>query len=277
MFSTLIDVPTLAAHLNDTQWVVLDCRFSLADKAAGEKAYREGHIPGARFADLEQDLSGPLTSTSGRHPMPSVPDLVQKLGAWGIDDAVQVVVYDDTGGGMAVRCWWLLRWLGHQRVALLDGGLPAWQQAGHPLSSEIPKPSPRTFVDRHVEEPVSAEEVSSDPALLLMDARTAVRFRGEEEPIDPVAGHIPGAVSAPFDANLGSDGRFLSKEQLRERFLTLLGGRDPRSVAHYCGSGVTACHNLLAMEHAGLTGSQLYVGSWSEWISDPAREIATGG
>ncbi|GAB4347511.1 MAG: sulfurtransferase [Gammaproteobacteria bacterium] len=276
MYSTLVDAATLAVQLEESDWVVLDCRFDLADKSAGERRYREGHIPGARFADLERDLSDPVTPASGRHPLPQADALAKRFGAWGIDDRVQVVVYDDAGGGMAVRCWWSLRWLGHRAVALLDGGLQAWSQQGYPLSREIPAPAPRNFVARACEKPVSTEEILNDPTLLLLDARTAVRYRGEEEPIDPVAGHIPGAVSAPFDANLDAEGRFRSPEALRARFLALLNGRDPRTVVHYCGSGVTACHNLLAMEHAGLSGSRLYPGFWSEWIRDPGRSIALG-
>ncbi len=276
MYSTLIDVSTLAAHIGQESWVVLDCRFNLADKAAGRNAYAAGRIPGAIYVDLEQDLSGPVTDTSGRHPLPDIEELVEKLGSWGIDETSQVVVYDDVGGGMAVRGWWLLRWLGHQGVALLDGGVRAWEESSLELTTEVSTPSQRRFVDRHGSEPVTGEALLGDQDRLLVDARSAPRFRGEEEPIDPVAGHIPGAVNLPFELNLDKQGRFLSAPILRERFLSALGGRDPGSVVHYCGSGVTACHNLLAMEHAGMHGSQLYVGSWSEWITDPDREVAVG-
>jgi len=276
MYSTLIDAATLATHIDQTSWVVLDCRFNLLDKAAGRHAYTEGHLPGAIYVDLEKDLSGPVTETSGRHPLPKVIQLVAKLGAWGIDETVQVVVYDDAGGGIAVRAWWLLHWLGHRGVALLDGGVRAWEASGGQLSTHASIPTPRQFGDRSGVQPVSVDALQNDRESLLLDARSAVRFRGDEEPIDPVAGHIPGAVNLPFGSNLDSEGRFLPAAALRERFESVLGDRDPSSVVHYCGSGVTACHNLLAMEHVGLQGSRLYVGSWSEWITDPKHEIATG-
>lgn len=276
MFTTLIDVATLAAHLNDPSWAVLDCRFDLADKSAGRRAYASGHLPGAVYADLEQDLSGPVTAQSGRHPLPELKPLVQRLGEWGIDARTQVVVYDASGGGIAARGWWLLRWLGHEAVALLDGGLPAWERAGYPLTAAVRTSRPRAFTERRCEGAVSVDELQQDRDSLLVDARSAGRYRGEEEPIDPVAGHIPGAINAPFEANLDGEGRFLPVADLKERFAALLGDRDPASVIHYCGSGVTACHNLLAMEHVGFRGSRLYVGSWSEWISDPSRKRAAG-
>lgn len=278
MYSTLIDVHTLQEHLHHPDWVVVDCRFNLLDKDAGLRDYQAGHIPGARYAHLDHELSAPATPETGRHPLPTRETFAATLGAWGIDQHTQVVAYDIGPGSIAGRLWWMLRWLGSHRCAVLDGGLKAWQQAGFSLDTVAPSPEPRQFV------PAEAAAWAVDTATLaqdtggawrVLDARTAERFRGEAEPIDPVAGHIPGALSAPLEANL-QDGRFLPPEALRARFEGLLQGRDPATVVHSCGSGVSACHNLLAMELAGLRGSRLYPGSWSEWIRDPARPVATG-
>ena len=278
-YDTLIDADTLNAHCTDPDWVVVDCRFNLADTEAGWRAYRESHIPGARYAHLDADLSSPITPATGRHPLPDPARLARILGEWGIGPDTQVVAYDDMGGMLAAaRLWWLLRWLGHRAGAVLDGGLPAWRQAHLPLTAELPaaqpirfdaKPDDRQWLTAEQVLALSAEEV-------LLDARGVARYRGEMEPIDPTAGHIPGAVNVPTDGNLTSDGYFLPPAELRARFAAALGGRLPSAVAHSCGSGVTACHNLLAMEVAGLNGSRLYAGSWSEWIRDPARPIATG-
>lgn len=276
-YRTLVDVPTLAAHIDDLDWVTVDCRFSLADTAAGHRAYAAGHIPGARYADLDRDLSGPVTPVTGRHPLPDPAALARRLGGWGIGAGVQVVAYDDTGGTLAARLWWLLRWLGHEQAAVLDGGLGAWKAAGHALTAAAPDPVARTFTGR----PRAALEVGTlgvEQALdagdyVLVDARAAPRFRGEEEPLDPVAGHIPGAVNLPCEGNLDAGGHFRSPAELRQRFAAALGARSCTAVIHYCGSGVTACHNLLAMEHVGLGGSRLYPGSWSEWIRDPNRPV----
>lgn len=276
---TLIDATETAAHRDDPGWVIVDCRFSLADPAAGYIAYQNGHLPGAVHADLERDLSGPVTPETGRHPLPDPRRLADRFGAWGIGPGIQVVVYDDVGGAFASRLWWSLRWLGHEDVALLDGGLGAWVAAGFALSTALSQPTPRVFGGKVCPEfsTIDTVELQALSAGLLLDARSRERYRGEQEPIDPVAGHIPGAVSAPVDGNLGSDGRFLPTAALRERFERLLAGAAPTAVIHYCGSGVMACHNLLAMEHAGLTGSRLYPGSWSEWIRDPSRPIELGG
>ena len=277
--TTLIDASTLHAHRNDPNWVVIDCRFSLADPEAGRRAYRDSHLPGAHYAHLDEDLSDPITPTTGRHPLPDPERLAQKLGAWGIDHDTQVVAYDDMGGMLAAaRLWWLLRWLGHTACAVLDGGLPAWRRAGLPLTAEIPAARPTAFVSRPDDRLwMSTEQVLAlSSTEVLLDARAAARYRGEMEPIDPVAGHIPGALNLPTDGNLTPEGHFLPVAALRERFAAALDDRAPATVIHACGSGVTACHNLLAMEAAGLGGSRLYAGSWSEWIRDPQRVVAVG-
>ncbi|MFZ1639956.1 MAG: sulfurtransferase [Candidatus Contendobacter sp.] len=276
---TLIDAATLHAHLDDPDWVVVDCRFSLMDTAAGRRAYRESHISGARYAHLDEDLSSPITPTTGRHPLPDPARLARTLGEWGIGHKTQVVAYDDMGGMLAsARLWWLLRWLGHDAVAVLDGGFPAWQRAELPLTAESPNVQPTVFHGRPDDRLwLTTAQVQALPAeKVLLDARAAARFRGEMEPIDPVAGHIPGAVNLPTEGNLTADGLFLPRAELRARFAAALGDRSPTAVVHSCGSGVTACHNLLAMEAAGLRGSRLYAGSWSEWIRDPGRPMATG-
>lgn len=278
-YDTLIDVATLRAHLDDPQWVIMDCRFSLMDTEAGRRAYQESHIPDARYAHLDEDLSSLVTPATGRHPLPNPGLLAQKLGAWGIGPETQVVAYDDMGGMLAAaRLWWLLRWLGHGAVAVLDGGFPAWRRAGLPLTAEPPTVRTTVFNGRPDDRLwlTTARVQALPPEHVVLDARAAARFRGEMEPIDPVAGHIPGAVSLPTEGNLTADGHFLPRAELRARFAAALGERPPTTVAHSCGSGVTACHNLLAMEAVGLRGSRLYAGSWSEWIRDPARPVATG-
>ena len=278
-YANLIDAGALRDYLDDPAWVVVDCRFSLTDTEAGRRAYRESHLPGARYAHLDEDLSGPITPTAGRHPLPDPARLARKLGEWGIGGGTQIVAYDDMGGMLAAaRLWWLSRWLGHEAVAVLDGGLSAWRQAGLPLTAELPVARSATFEarpdDRLWLTTARVQALSKDD--LLVDARAAARYRGEMEPIDPVAGHIPGAVNLPTEDNLAADGHFRPVAELRARFLAVLEGRAPTAVVHNCGSGVTACHNLLAMEAAGLSGSRLYAGSWSEWIRDPSRPVATG-
>lgn len=278
MYRTLIDVATLAALEAP---LILDCRFNLADTAAGERAYAQSHLPGAVYAHLDRDLSSPITPSTGRHPLPDPAQLMAKLQAAGLSERRQVVVYDDAGGAIAARAWWLLRWLGHEAVALLDGGWQAWCEAGQPLRSDAAKTlsatqavdiTPLTALQIDVE---ALQQALDAGQVRLFDARAGERYRGEVEPLDPVAGHVPGAVNAPLTDNL-ADGRFLPPAQLRQRWLTRLDGAAPETVVHMCGSGVTACHNLLAMEHAGLCGSRLYAGSWSEWIRDPGRAVATG-
>ncbi|MEQ1528608.1 MAG: sulfurtransferase [Methylococcales bacterium] len=278
--TTIISATELNQHLNDSNWVIVDCRFSLANTEAGPKAYRFGHISNARYADLNKDLSAAINDRTGRHPLPNINNLAQKLGHWGIGNNTQVVVYDDAGGAFAGRLWWLLRWLGHEQVAVLDGGIQQWQKQGFAVTTILPQHKTavfRTYVNDSAW--LSATQVQNGLAkreLCLLDARTPERFRGEQEPIDPVAGHIPGALNRPFQLNLDKTGLFLSPEQLRAQYIKLIGDSSPKHVAHQCGSGVTACHNLLAMELAGLNGSKLYAGSWSEWITDKNRAIAKG-
>ncbi len=278
VYKTLVSAAELMARPEGANWAVVDCRFDLGDPAAGRRAYHEGHIPGAIYLDLEAHLSGPVSERSGRHPLPDPDALARCLGERGINQSVQVVAYDAGNGAFASRLWWLLHWLGHDRAALLDGGLTAWLAAGGSLSTDVPESEAREFkpgLRPYLSVATRDIDLESDHDLLL-DARSAQRFSGELEPIDPVAGHIPGAINLPFEGNLGPDGRFLPPEQLKARFEGALAGRRPAEVVHYCGSGVTACHNLLAMEHADLAGSRLYVGSWSEWIRDERHPIATG-
>lgn len=276
-YTTLISTEELAVQLDDPRLVAIDCRFSLTDPAAGERAYREGHIPGARYAHLDRDLAGPITPTSGRHPLPERETLAARLGAWGVNGRTQAVVYDDAGGAFAARAWWLLRWLGHEKVAVLDGGLPQWRREGRAESSETPVPVATVFSIRApLVEPVDVEQLQgalARRAVLVMDARAPERFRGETEFIDPVAGHVPGAINHPLQNNLGHDGRFLPAAEIRRRFLGELGDYRPEQTVQMCGSGVTACHNALAMAYAGLEGVRLYAGSWSEWIRDAARPV----
>lgn len=281
-FQTLIAAPDLMSHLEDPQLVVVDSRFVLTEPAEGHKKYLAAHIAGAVFADLNLDLALPhIPGKTGRHPLPSVEQSAALFSRLGIVSGVQVVVYDDLGGALAaVRTWWMLRWLGHPRVAVLDGGWQAWQAAGYPTRAGeetrparhfLPHPRPELIVTTP-----EANKMRSDASQLVMDARTAERYRGDNETLDPVAGHIPGAISVPYVENLNPDGTFCSVDKLRSRFQRVLAGVKPENTATYCGSGVTSIHNLLAMQHAGLGEGRLYVGSWSEWITDPSRPIATG-
>ena len=276
-YTTLVDVETLRAHLDDPNWLVVDVRHQLSDTGYGERAYAAGHIPGAVFLHCDRDLSGVMSGCNGRHPLPDPEQLAQRLGDIGIGAVTQVVVYDDAQGMIAGRLWWLLRWLGHDAVALLDGGLPAWQAAGGTLTDVAPTLLPRTFVacpqDLRVNVDYVLERLET-PHMRLVDARGTDRFRGENETIDPVAGHIPGAVNRCFKDNLLPDGRFKPAAQLRAEWLALLAGSPPDLVVHQCGSGVSACLNMVAMEIAGLPGSRLYAGSWSEWCADPGRPVA---
>lgn len=278
-FTTLIDPNDLAAQLANPGWAIVDCRFALADPDRGEQAYLAGHIAGAVYAHLDRDLAGPVVpGRTGRHPLPEIAAFAQTLGNWGIGPGVQVVAYDDAGGAMAARLWWLLRWLGHDAAAVLDGGWPAWVATGQPVRSGRETRPARTFTPRQrasmLADAAEVLRLRGDPAARLLDARSADRYRGENETIDPVAGHIAGAVSAPFAENLGPDGRFRAQDDLRTRYEAILGDVPPEGAVVYCGSGVTAAHDLLAMVHAGMDGGRLYAGSWSEWINDPARPIA---
>lgn len=276
-FTTLVDVATLQAHVDDPNWLVVDVRHQLADTGYGERVYAEGHIPGAVFLHCDRDLSGPMTGCNGRHPLPDPEKLAQRLGEIGIGATMQVVVYDDAQGMIAGRLWWLLRWFGHDRVALLDGGLQAWQAAGGMLTKVVPTTSPRVFVplaqDHLVEADYVLERIET-PNMHLVDARGPDRFRGENETMDPVGGHIPGAVNRFFKDNLLPDGRFKPAAELRAEWLAILAGSPPDLVVHQCGSGVSACLNIVAMEIAGLPGSRLYAGSWSEWCADAGRPVA---
>ena len=280
MYTTLVSTEQLALHLSDPNWVVIDCRFTLTDTEAGGKAYAQGHIPGARYAHLDADLSGAKNGSNGRHPLPDPQDFARILSAWGIDHQTQVVVYDDSFGAIAVRLWWMLRWLGHDAVALLDGGLPTWQREQRVISADAPQVILKQFVPNiRSEMVVGADAVldaSRNGSAVIVDARGEMRFIGEIEPLDPVAGHVPQAKNLPFDDNLSMAGTLMTAEELRELYGNLLDGKPPQQVIHMCGSGVTACHNILAMEIAGLTGSKLYAGSWSEWVADPAHPVAKG-
>ena len=280
MPTTLLSAAELLPHLETSDWLVVDCRFDLARPAAGEEAYRLGHIPGAVYAHLDRDLSGAITPSSGRHPLPSPDQFAATLSRWGVTSTMQVVAYDADTGAYAARLWWLLRWVGHSKVAVLDGGLKAWQAAGGPISSDTPRRAPANFVarpDRNawLDATQVAERVRQSDWRLL-DARAPERFAGDVEPIDAVAGHVPGACNHPFATSLGPDNRFLPAAQLRERFATSQGGVADSNTIAMCGSGVTACHLLLALEAAGKPGAKLYAGSWSEWIRDAARGVAKG-
>ena len=277
-FTTLVSTELLAAHVGE--WAVVDCRFDLANDGWGREQYAAGHIPGAVYASLNDDLSAPRTGTNGRHPLPSQAALAATLQRLGIANSTQVVVYDQDSGLYAGRLWWLLRYAGHQAVALLDGGFAKWTAEGRPVSAGVETRPLSTFqpaFDAAMH--VTVDEVArrtADGHTLLVDARGADRFEGRAETIDKVAGHIPGAQNRFYRSNLGPDGTMLSADALRDAFTELLGGREPRDAVMYCGSGVSACHNLLAMEHAGLPGARLYVGSWSEWSADSSRPTEKG-
>jgi thiosulfate/3-mercaptopyruvate sulfurtransferase len=279
MYSTLITAAELAAHAADPAWVIFDCRHDLADAGAGAWAYAEGHLPSTRFAHLDNNLSGEKTGKNGRHPLPRREAFVAWLRSQGVNDNSQVVAYDAQGGMFAARLWWMLRWVGHEAVCVLDGGIGAWQQAGSALTQAASVMTPGNIADRAGANPVSADYVEvhlGDPAWRLIDARSPDRYRGENETLDPVGGHIPGALNRFFKDNLAADGRFKPAEQLRTEFTAVLGDVPARDAVHQCGSGVTAAHNLLAMEVAGLSGSRLYPGSWSEWCAEPGRPVASG-
>jgi len=279
-FTTLMDANTLSGLLNRDDLVLLDCRFDLANTSWGETEYARAHLPGALYLHLDRDLSSPITASSGRHPLPHPERFAARLGELGVTPDSQIVAYDQGNGAYGARLWWLARWIGLRNVAVLDGGIAAWRAAGLPLETAVRTPQVRSLTPSLM----SGAWVNSDeadglrqrPGNLLIDARGAERFAGRNETLDPVAGHVPGARNRPFLDNLGADGRFLPPEVLRQRFATMLGSLAPSSVVAMCGSGVTACHNLLALEHAGFSGARLYAGSWSEWIRDPRRPIATG-
>jgi thiosulfate/3-mercaptopyruvate sulfurtransferase len=283
MYTTLIEPAALAAHANDPAWIVVDCRHDLANLAAGREAYAAGHIPGALFADLETELSGAKRDADGvfrgRHPLPDRDAFIDLLRAWGVNQDSQIVAYDAHGGMFAARLWWMLRWVGHEAVAVLDGGMPAWQAQKRPVTVDALRPRARgNIVGRDaLATTVDVERVLHHVAhggKTVIDARAPDRFRGENETIDPVGGHIPGAKNRFFKDNLQADGRFKTPQQLQAELGAAVG--DARNAIMQCGSGVTACHNLLALEVAGMPGAALYPGSWSEWCADPKRPVATG-
>jgi len=277
----LIGPMELAQKLGLDNWHVIDCRFYLSNTSQGKQEYTGGHIPGAVFMDLNLDLASAPSPTSGRHPLPDVAAIAATIGRLGMDNQSNVVVYDADSGAMAARCWWIFRWLGHTNIRLLDGGLAAWKRAELPLTSVVPSPRPTTF-NAH---PRAAAVVSTDELAALIgtdhmptvfDARDASRFAGAQEPIDPVAGHVPGARSLPFSESLAADGRWKSRQELEVLWQLHLGKRKEATWVAMCGSGVTACHLALSALEAGYSEPRLYAGSWSEWIRDTRRPIATG-
>ena len=277
-YNTLVSTETLASHLNDPDWLLFDCRFDLANPDWGFTQYQASHIPGAVYVHLNEDLSGKVTPKTGRHPLPDPDTFARKCAAWGILPEKQVVVYDHAGGSFADRMWWMLRASGHDRVAILDGGFPKWLAENQPLAAGIDKSKPLAgelpVIPFDPQKLISSEDVNQligKPGYLLVDARALVRFSGAIEPIDPVAGHIPGAINRYYGLDINPDGTFKSAEILRAEFQSLLNEIAPENVVVYCGSGVTSCHLLVAMEVAGLKGARLYAGSWSEWCRDPAR------
>lgn len=278
-YSTLIPTQDLAAHL-ERDWVVVDCRFDLQNLDWGREQYAAAHIPGAVYASLNTDLAGTKTGQNGRHPLPTIEALAATLSRLGISRDTQVVVYDQDSGMYASRLWWLLRYAGHDAVALLDGGWSKWTREGRPSRSGVEARSSATFVA--APRPgmlATVDDVVAklgDPDFRLVDARSPERYEGHVEPIDRVPGHIPGAINRHFRDNVGEDATMRPAEALRQTFVELLDGREPSHAVMYCGSGVTACHNLLAMAHAGLPGARLYPGSWSEWSADPARPVEKG-
>jgi thiosulfate/3-mercaptopyruvate sulfurtransferase len=277
-YPLLVSTAELERHLGHADWVVVDCRHDLLNRSAGAEAYAAGHIPGAHFLHCDTDLSSPPNGRNGRHPLPSIAQFAATLARCGVRPGVQLVAYDAAGGSYAARLWWMARWLGHEAAAILDGGWGKWVAEGRPQSTERP-----VVANGQVEAVPRLPTVDSEAVaanlhrgdFVVVDARANDRYRGQNETIDPVAGHIPGALNRFFRDNLAADGCFKTPHLLREEFAALLGRRGATEVVHQCGSGVTACHNLFAMELAGLTGSKLYPGSWSEWIADPTRPIAT--
>jgi thiosulfate/3-mercaptopyruvate sulfurtransferase len=280
MSSTLVSAEELARHVGDPDWRVFDCRHDLRDTAYGEKAYAREHVPGALFMHLDRDLSGATNGRNGRHPLPDPEVFAARMAGCGVGPDTQVVAYDNEGNAFAARLWWLLRWIGHEKVAVLDGGLAGWRRAKQPLTAEMPSFRPAQLPVRRAAEIVDADYVQmrlDEPGMLLLDARSEERFAGQNETLDPVGGHIPGAINRFFMDNLDDAGvYFKAPAELREDYDALLAGRAPEAVVQQCGSGVTACHNILAMEVAGLKGSLLYPGSWSEWCADPSRPVVTG-
>ncbi|MBT8098016.1 MAG: sulfurtransferase [Woeseia sp.] len=275
-FTTLISVEELTAGLQQKNWVVIDCRFNLQQPAEGLRDFHVGHIPGARYAHLDDDLAAPITLSSGRHPLPTVAQFVATLRRLGISNQSQVIAYDGAAGGIAARLWWMLRWLGHDAVAVLDGGWSAWSTTGGAVERDYQAPEPGVFVARErpgwiLSTAELLESLKTHQPPVLVDAREAARYEGLEEPIDAIAGRVPGALSFPYAENLDGNGLWRSKDYLQDAWRQVLDGAPPDDWAIMCGSGVTACHLALSAERAGLTPPRLYAGSWSEWIKDPSR------
>ncbi len=281
-YLTLISTSDLRTHLYNPNLIILDCRFDLNDPELGFSKYRENHIPGAIYANLNRDLSSPIISgKTGRHPLPEITALSDIFSKWGITANTQVIAYDDRGGAIAARLWWLLKWLGHQKVAVLDGGFPKWKAENLPTDNSIVTPKTKQFSPQPNEDLITSikevEKFITDQAICLVDSRTPERYSGKEEPIDPIAGHIPGAINLPFIDNLNEDGIFKSQKELSERFSEIAEHFPSNEITFYCGSGVTASHNILAMYHAGYNMPKLFPGSWSEWITNPDRPIESSG
>ncbi len=279
-YTTLIGAGDLAHHLGDPAFVIVDVRHDLMQpERFGIEQYEQGHVPGAVFAHVDSDLSAPMTGRNGRHPLPTPEFAAAVFGRLGIDASKQVVAYDQDQGAYASRLWWMLRWLGHETVAVLDGGFAQWKRDGHPVSTESTRPQSARFTPRNVLPTVSATGIAASltrRSLVLLDARSAERYRGDFEPIDRVAGHIPGALNRPYMRNVTPEGTFRSPQELRADFEGMLHGRSAEDLVHYCGSGISACHNVLALTIAGYPLTRLYPGSWSEWSSDPQRPVAKG-
>lgn len=272
MYTNIINAADLNANLNNPDWVIVDCRFSLADTEEGRNLYAESHIPGAIYSHLDEDLSGEIIKgETGRHPLPEADKFEAILSSWGVDKNTQVIAYDAKNGAIAARLWWMMRWVGHDKAAVLNGGLSAWTKADFPMDNVTPEISPKSFKAK-VQDDLSFdfEEIDiirEEADYCLVDSRAAFRYRGEKEPIDPIAGHIPGAINLPFPENWDEDGLMKAPEWLKERFEKATGGKADDNVVFYCGSGVTACHNILAYHYAGLGDAWLYPGSWSDWIA----------
>lgn len=278
--TSLISAEVTLEHLNDPNWRIIDCQFDLKDKNIGLQNYKSEHIPGAIYADLDLDLSSTITSNSGRHPLPEPAHILQKFGKWGIQPTTQVVVYDNAFGSFAARLWWLLKWMGHESVAVLNGGLHYWKQQQYPLTQDIFTPpvidfsgNPNTQMAVDTKNLLATLQQSN---LTLIDVRDPERFNGTYEPIDKVAGHIPGAINIPWKTNLDQQGLYLSNDQLLLHYKEILQNQDSKNIVFMCGSGVTACHSLVAMHSIGITDAKLYPGSWSEWIQDPSRPVKSG-
>ncbi|WP_455206507.1 sulfurtransferase [Kaarinaea lacus] len=276
-YRSIISADLVQQHLNDPDWRIVDCRFNLKAPDEGLAMYHMEHLPNAVYAHLDNDLSGPISKSSGRHPLPDVNQFKQKLGAWGIDNDKQVVVYDDAAGSYAARLWWMLRWLGHEAVAVLDGGFTVWKQQGLPTTVVAPKVDPTTFVgEPNMDMLVNSKTLEENlraPSVSLIDVRDPRRYLGLEEPIDKIAGHIPGAINIPWKTNIADTGMYLSKAQLHDHYINVLREASSKKLVFMCGSGVTACHSLVALEYIGIPGARLYPGSWSEWIADPDRPV----